>query len=360
MSLGRKCLGLNEMAISNFYNCLDEAKAAAKVLNINSVIEYNLNYKKDLRLPSHPHVQYLNEWKGWPDFFGRLGRSAKYSSLDEASSAARRLGIKSADEYSALYKKDPRLPSAPRDKYLNEWRDWYSFLGTSASGGRYPSLGEAAAAAIRLGITSSSEYRFGYKDDPRLPSSPALYYPESWKGWHDFLGINPPARKYDRLVEASASARNLGFTSISKYSKGYKEDPRLPSNPPDQYRNEWVSWYDFLGTKPRVEQVYKELADASKAARALGISSGPEYSEKYKFDPGLPGKPEAYYSSEWTDWYDFLGRSKPHEKYSTLAEASEAVRILGFKSAGEYQDGYKQDKSLPSDPLLLYQGDWVS
>lgn len=360
MSLGKKCLGLNEMAISNFYTCLAEAKAAAKVLDINSVIEYNLNYKKDLRLPSHPHVQYLKEWKGWPDFFGRLGRSAKYSCLDEASLAARRLGIKSADEYRVMYKRNPRLPSMPQNKYPGEWCDWYTFLGTSASGGRYPSLGEAAAATIRLGITSSSEYKTGYKNDLRLPSSPSIYYPDSWRGWHDFLGISPPARKYDSVDEASASARNLGFTSISKYNNGYKEDPRLPSNPSDQYKKEWVSWYDFLGTKPRIEQVYKTLADASKAARALGIRSGPEYSEKYKVDPSLPGKPEAYYSSEWTDWYDFLGHSKPHDKYSTLAEASEAVRKLGFKSAGEYQAGYKQDQRLPSDPLVLYQGDWVS
>lgn len=44
-----------------------------------------------------------------------------YPTWEEASKAARALGIKSAVEYAMRYKEDPRLPSAPGLKYPQDW-----------------------------------------------------------------------------------------------------------------------------------------------------------------------------------------------------------------------------------------------
>ncbi|WP_341303141.1 VPA1269 family protein [Pseudomonas sp. TMP25] len=347
------------MTSPGFYPRLILARAAAKALGINSVKEYNSNYKKDLRLPSHPSAYYLSEWEGWSEFFGRVGRSGKYLTLDEASVAARCLGIKSADEYSAKYKNDPRLPSMPQYKYPNEWSSWYVFLDTTISKGRYPTLAEAENASRKLGFTRSSDYRFGYKKDPRLPSSPALYY-ENWGGWKKFLGVSPPARKYKKLDDASAAARSLGIASIRGYTHGYKKDPRLPSSPVTQYPDEWITWYEFLGTKPRREQFYSTWAEAREASRALGIKNGPDYFINYKKDLGLPGNPERCYASEWSGWYSFLCDYEPGEKYSKFVDAMHAAQRLGFNSEEEYRSGYIQDPRLPPDPQITYQKEWVN
>jgi hypothetical protein len=348
------------MSKSNFYPRLIEAGLAAKALGINGCKEYNRNYKNDSRLPSDPEIHYIDEWRGWPAFFGRLGSSEKYQTFDEASVAARYLGIKSSDGYNAMYKNDPRLPSAPKDKYPEEWCGWYGFLDATAFKGRYHTLEEAEVAARKLGFTSGIKYGAGYKKDPRLPSNPRFHYSESWAGWHKFLGINPPVPKYESLAEASAAARSLGLASMNKYRQGYKKDSRLPASPAIQYPSEWVNWYDFLGTKSRAEQYYKTWAEARKAALALGIKNGPTYFENYKKDSGLPGNPERCYAGEWSGWYLFLCEYELGEKYLTLAEAATAARRLKFDSEEEYQAGYTQDPWLPLDPQGAYKKEWVS
>ncbi|RTR26969.1 integrase repeat-containing protein, partial [Shewanella atlantica] len=79
----------------------------------------------------------------------------KYSTLAEASAAAIKLlnsrGVELiGPNYKKRYKADPRLPSNPSAAYKSDWVDWYSFFGTTAPEGKYPTLAEASAAAIKL------------------------------------------------------------------------------------------------------------------------------------------------------------------------------------------------------------------
>ena len=62
-------------------------------------------------------------------------RNNLYKTYWEAQLAVQALGIYNQDEYRRNYKKDPRLPADPKQKYAKKWlRDfgwngWFDFLG---------------------------------------------------------------------------------------------------------------------------------------------------------------------------------------------------------------------------------------
>ena len=91
-------------------------------------MEYKSRYREDPRLPACPDEVYKKHWKSWPNFLRDEDKNF-YPTLSAASVAARRLGIRSYDEYHLRYKSDTRLPSNPNNTYSKEWKSWPHFLG---------------------------------------------------------------------------------------------------------------------------------------------------------------------------------------------------------------------------------------
>ncbi|WP_065204330.1 gamma-mobile-trio integrase GmtZ, partial [Shewanella woodyi] len=284
--------------------------------------EYQQRYKEDPRLPSNPNVIFRDDWQTFGTWCGYLADDVPdYSpTLKETARAANQLGIKSQSEYQQRYKEDPRLPSTPRVNYRDDWQTfgtWYGFLGNDVPD-YYPTIKEASKAAIQLGIKSQPEYQQRYKEDPRLPSNPNVIFRDDWQTfgtWYGFLGNDVPDY-YPTIKEASKAAIQLGIKSQSEYQQRYKEDPRLPSTPRVNYRDDWQTfgtWYGFLGND--VPDNYPTIKEASKAAIQLGIKSQPEYQQRYKEDPRLPSKPSGFYRDDWQTfgtWYGFLRQSKAY------------------------------------------------
>ena len=226
---------------------------------------------------------------------------------------------------------------------------------------KYATYAEAAEAAQQLGFKSLQAYKQGYQQDSRLPSNPGRTYSKDWVDWYDFLGTARPGEKYATYAEASKAAQQLGFKSQSEYNKGYQQDSRLPSAPDKTYSEDWVDWYDFLGTMRSGEQFYPTYAEASKAAQQLGFKSQAEYKKGYQQDSRLPSVPERTYREDWVDCYDFLGTMRSGEQfYATYAEASKAAQQLGLKYQTEYNKGYQQDSRLPGVPARTYREDWTN
>ena len=285
--------------------------------------------------------------------------STKYATYAEASKAVQRLGFASVNKYRQGYRQDPKLPADPAVFYAKDWGDWYDFLGNERRGSSfYATYVEASKAAQRLGFASILEYKQYYRRDTKLPSNPDSTYANDWVNWYDFLGTDQPSERYATLEEASKAAQRLGFETVLEFKQGCGQDPKLPMNPNKTYAKDWVDWYDFLGID-RPSEKYVTLAEASKAAQRLGIASGPEYQKDYRQDPKLPSHPHIVYAKDWVDWYDFLGNDRPGEKYATLAEASKAAQRLGMASIDEYLQNYWKDPKLPSGPYQVYAKDWV-
>lgn len=179
----------------------------------------------------------------------------------------------------------------------------------------YATWQEASEATIRLGIAAAKDYYGNYKKDPCLHSAPDLYY-EEFPGWGVFLGNGRSVRSsgeiYSTCAQASKAAKSLGIKSASEYARRYKEDPQLPSAPAQRYNN-FSSWGKFLKTgnvNRKNSLLYKTWQEASKSARSLGISSSDAYvSGAYRKDPRLPSHPHVKYK-DFPGWSKFLSKEE--------------------------------------------------
>ena len=289
----------------DFYPTWQEASVATIHIKIPTQEVYRVRYKEDSRLPAKPEERY-QDFPNWYVFLGKRTRSP-YPTWQEASAAAIRLGITTVTEYrtEGRYKEDNRLPVHPHQKYA-DFPGWTEFLGHHKQE-RYATWEEAAEAARALGIQSSVDWRNRKlrQRNPRLPSYPDVY--EDFPGWSSFSTNPMPTNNYPTWEEASTAAKKLGFKSGMEYRKRYREDSRLPSTPRSSYQN-FPGWRVFLGKEPK-KNFYPTWKEAADAIRRLGIKGHYDYRAKYKQDARLPGSlPRTY--NEFPGWIEFLRGKK--------------------------------------------------
>ncbi|ELG7184205.1 hypothetical protein R9D81_004967 [Pseudomonas aeruginosa] len=345
----------------DFYPTYAEAQAAAQALCIKSQPDYIKRYREDQRLPSNPKTAYADAgWMDWYDFLGKE-RLDSYPTYAEAQAAAQALGIRNMPDYRNRYREDQRLPCRPYRVYAYAgWMDWYDFLGNERPD-LYPTYAEAQAAAQALGIKNLPEYTNRYREDRRLPCRPNAVYAAGWIDWYDFLGNERPDI-YPTYAEAQAAAQALGTKSYSDYTKRHREDQRLPVHPNKVYADAgWMDWYDFLGNER--PDWYPTYAEAQAAALALDIKGHSDYSKRYREDQRLPSNPSQVYAEDgWMDWYEFLGNENPNTAtvgYSRIWANFEQwlksqTGIDAKKSAMRgFLSGFYQDQELPDEPVHL-------
>jgi len=337
----------------NFYNTYEEASQAAQELGYKTSSDYFSLYKEDTRLSGAPHYYYSGFWKGWPHFLG-LRTEEAYVTYEEASTAVQSLGITTEKEYKKRFIEDPKLPRTPRLKYKKKWISFSEFTGTNK--GFYSTYDEASNAALKLGITTSKEYRQRYKEDSLLPVTPNIFYNKDWLNWFKFLGKDNKTF-YPSIEEAIAASKSLGIYNSKEYTLRYKEDPRLPSNPKIIYKNERFSWALFFGENAKKN--YSKYYEASEASVLLGISSFAEYNRRYKEDYLLPCNPKITYKKHWKDWSSFLEYQK-EPNFLSFKEASKTAKLLCIRTSKEYNKRYKEVHMLPAKPSHIYGNEWIS
>lgn len=451
------------------YETYLDASNAAQALGIKNHEEYRARFREDPMLHSSPHLLFKDQWQGYLHFLGQAREHERYSTLEEAKKAVQKLNIKSVTEYRQRYREDPRLPSSPAYCYRDEWAGYPVFLRGVVE--KYPTLAQTRAAVEVLGVYSPAQYRDLYHLDPRLPSHPDEFYKGEWQGFAYLLKGDLYHSQYDRIAEASEAAVRLGITSESEYAKLRTQDARLPVAPGLRYQSQWISWDHFLtdpsayasdssnladsttpekkqklkadelgsfrrsrhshsatswdswgdsaapdslntaapesedpvtpdevtqaadsnsantqnlaptpSTSPesQVSQVdeanpesqtnpaaqgtsfYPDLASAARAVQAMGIKNRRDYAARRGEDPRLPSSPEEYYRSAWSGWKTFFGKASSSKFYPTLAEATKAARRLNADSVNDYKVKARLDPLLPLDPQRAYADDWVS
>ncbi|WP_117140644.1 gamma-mobile-trio integrase GmtZ [Pseudomonas amygdali] len=330
-----------------FYETYKEARAACIKLEINTVAEYNKRRYEDPMLPSAPYQKYVNDWKGYGHYFGRS--EVKIYDYEEAKSAALRLGITSAQSYQDTYKQDPHLPSRPDVQYAIHWTSWDEFLDKEE---KYQDFFEARLIARSYNFRTIQDYRDTCASiDPQLYAAPHLIYKE-WNGWYDYLGIEkrPTLLTYE---DAKAFVVKNAIKTRRQYIEYRQLHPELPSNPDLCYKKHWVDWHTFLQQKPAP---YNHYLEAQQAARAAGISTPEEYAACYlEEDPKLPKNPAKTYKDCWRGWEEFLGTAP---KYKHINQATEAIQTLGIKTKAEYLNRFREDALLPRCPEIIYKDQW--
>ncbi|MCV3262335.1 hypothetical protein OGZ01_00805 [Vibrio harveyi] len=64
----------------------------------------------------------------------------------------------------------------------------------------------------------------------------------------------------------------------------------------------------------------------------MGIQSQPEYNQRYKEDKRLPSNPNQIYAADWVDWFSFLDKEK-RPWYPTYAEYQRSGDRIGHSIA---------------------------
>jgi hypothetical protein len=355
--------GFAVMLGTDFYPTLDETIEAVRSLGITSVKEYKLRYKEDLRLPADPARVFKQSWKGYPALFNTPHRRRGidiYKTLAEASLAVQALGIKTPKEYSIRYREDSRLPACPNELYEDDWCGFSKMLDSNFRRLPYETLKEASLAVQELGITNTGEYRRRHHLNPRLPSNPNKKYKDEWEGYEALFGRDKRLL-YKTLQEASLAARALNIKSVEEYKLRCHEDPRLPRRPERYYQSFWRGLTSFLGIPGRDGAFYETLSMAREAVLRLRITNSKEYRLRYIEDDLLPSSLHIIYSDVWPGFKNFLaGIPKGYEGeiYSSIEEASNAVRECGIITKADYKKKYAIDPKLPRSPEVEFIDNW--
>ena len=156
---------------------------------------------------------------------------------------------------------------------------------------------------------------------------------------------------YPTWQEASSASKGLRVAGIKDYGRKYTRDSRLPKDPQAEYAD-FPGWPIFINRSNR--PIYTTLAQTKTAAIKLGINSRSTYEEKYKRDPSLPSDPRMY--PDFKGWDALFERGK----YPTLEEAEIAVRKLkldpNLSPYYAYEKVFPQDSRFPHKPHKHYEG----
>jgi hypothetical protein len=367
-------------------------------------------------IPFCPARDYRGDgWRGMRDWLGPPPVEPVepgYLEFRKARTFARSLGLRSDRGWRSwcdgkargLPPRPRNIPVDPKAMYPRVFRGWHDWLGVARANPpsraanlmarQYRDFADARAFARGLGLRSHLEWRdFCRGKKPELgtlpddiPSQPENAFTSfGWKGYGDWLGtgtqgsLHHPALTF---AEAREIAQGLGLKSGDEYrewARGGLPDlpPRpdlMPTNPQRTYADSgWVSWGDFLATGNIFRGDYRPFDQARSFAQSLGIQSALEwrdYAAGRRPDIGtrpadIPSSPEVTYPpEEWTNWGDFLGTGRIHEKdFRSFRAARRFVRGLRLKNNAEWRAFSRGDLSedfgprpddIPSAPDKVY------
>lgn len=243
---------------------------------------------------------------------------------------------------------------------------------------------EARKIVRSLKIKSAKEYRFQYYEKRNvalksLPSSPDKLYLESgWVSWGDWLGTNFISNRDKEFLtfeEAREIARSYKFKNAKEwqsFAAGENRPDHIPASPPAIYRDQWISWGDWLGTNmiSSINRSYLNFQDARTFVRQLKLKSYKEwqiFSRGLDFPTEIPKAPDHVYKTiGWNGWIDFLGNENRKIKIKDFYDFREAKLVmlnLKLKSNREWRNYCKSDQKdpkLPFNPERIYSDFWLS
>ncbi len=164
------------------------------------------------------------------------------------------------------------------------------------------------------------------------------------------------------FYSARLYAISLNLKSKAEWSKSIKNKPKnIPSSPHTVYKNEWISWNDWLGNNNKFCG-YKNILkykDALNISKNLKIKTKKEW-EEYIFETNrndLPRRPDLYYI-EWNSWSEWLGiNSKSDRYFISLLELRKILSDNNINTKKQFLNFYSKNKNLgiPSSPIKHYE-----
>jgi very-short-patch-repair endonuclease len=343
-----------------------------KDLNIHTRRQWN-EYSKTKRpknIPSCPHKIY-KEWISWDHWLSKENYQKKkkqFLEFEDAKTIISKFNIKNKAEWNKFCtnNKPTNIPSTPNIVYKDKWVSWNHWLSSNTTQNKqkkyllFYDLNECKETIKKFNIKTHKEWQNWVKNqnkDKKIPTNPDKTYKGEWVSWVDFLNTNN--KSYSEISENFLSfekARNCVRSLKLKNQKEWgiycrnNKPKNIPSCPNRTYKNEWLGYSDWLGTKTVATQLrsYLPYEEAKEYIRNLNFNGSWEDLTKI-LPPKIPKAPHHVYKENWTDYYDFMGQQTPIKSKGEyeIAKWLERNNIIFIKE--KKFDDCKNIRKLPFD-----------
>jgi len=146
------------------------------------------------------------------------------------------------------------------------------------------------------------------------------YNIKSYKDWKNFIkrdsdstDVPGPGKTFLSFKAAKKFVKSLNLKSMQEWRVYCDENHivNVPSHPAKQYKNEWISWSDFLKGDHEVPSKFLPFKEARKIVRSLHLESckeWDEYCKSGKKPKNIPHSPQHIYKENgWLGWDCFFG-----------------------------------------------------
>lgn len=181
-----------------------------------------------------------------------------FTTFKAAKTFVQKLKFKTVHDWLVYCKsglKPNNIPAYPNIVYKSQWVSWFDFLGHTRQHKKFMPFAQARAHIHSLKLTTYRDWldycKSGNKPDT-IPSSPNKIYAKYWITWMDWLNtktIDYHKQKFMSFQQAKAFVKKLKLKSRSQwytYCKSGKRPVIVPANPPQTYKDQWVSWSNWL------------------------------------------------------------------------------------------------------------------
>ena len=110
--------------------------------------------------------------------------------------------------------------------------------------------------------------------------------------------------------EARKFVRSLNLRNMKEwyqYSKSGERPDDIPSQPDDVYNNDWKGMIDWLGNEWRP---FKEAREFARSLQLKAWIEWIEYCKSNKKPNSIPSNPDKLYKNDWISWTDWLGNEE--------------------------------------------------
>jgi superfamily II DNA or RNA helicase len=251
----------------------------------------------------------------------------RYLNFLEAKFLVHQLKLKNKNEWQLWVKTENRpsnIPANPPRSYKDEWLGWGDWLGTNLIANYKKALlpfEKARFFARSLGFQNVKQWESWARTSSRpknIPANPSSVYKEHWIGWGDWLGTNSISTKkkvFLSFEEARFFVHSLQFKSKNEWELWASTSSRpknIPANPSSVYKDQWISWGDWLGTNSIAPQnkTFLPFEEARFFVHSLQLKKLDEWYAWRKTTnrpSDIPTDPSIIYKDHWLSWGDWLG-----------------------------------------------------
>lgn len=170
------------------------------------------------------------------------------------------------------------------------------------------------------------------------------------------------ASKNNSVIPSKSWLRKNRFNGLissmsrhpEKFSHIKQENKKLPLSPPLAYKNEWVSWDQFLGRCNRVSSKFLSYEDARKiisiiSPKITNCKEWDKYCKSGKRPDNIPHSPQKIYKDNgWVSW-DHWFSNPPYDKNELSREETLRdieMEILQLEDSLEFLRGDMTDKEI--------------